>query len=95
MRLLDDPRWAGLFDGIDLAMEYPPCRLAPCDLGGSTWNTSEYGRDANFELRNLTAKGVHPNKVVMGLPTHAWGWQGIRSPVGLPVPGPVTRRGAC
>ncbi|MFI1828645.1 glycosyl hydrolase family 18 protein [Streptomyces sp. NPDC020412] len=158
LRLVDDPRWAGLFDGIDLAMEYPPCRLAPCDLGGadsvktlatglrtmlgkgriltvtvgsrgggdhlygrsdfagaaplvdwynvktfdyynpldrpdrtapgapldSTWNTSEYGRDANFELRNLTARGVHPNKVVMGLPTHAWGWQGIRSPVGLP-----------
>ncbi|MEU9604192.1 glycosyl hydrolase family 18 protein [Streptomyces sp. NPDC048057] len=159
-RLIDDPRWAGLFDGIDLAMEYPPCQLAPCDLGGagsvkalatqlrtvlgkdrtltvtfgrrgggdsvygqsdfagaaplvdwynvktfdyytpldphwaqktapaapldSSWNGLEYGRDANFELRNLTAKGVHPNKVVVGLPTHAWGWQGIRSPSGPP-----------
>ncbi|MFH8618130.1 glycosyl hydrolase family 18 protein [Streptomyces sp. NPDC017979] len=160
MRLLDDPRWAGLFDGIDLMMEYPPCRLAPCDLGGaawlkylakgfrdvlgkgriltvtvgsrgggdhlygrtdfagaaplvdwynvktydyytplepnwarrtapaapldSSWNNLEYGRDANFELRNLTARGVHPNKVVMGLPTHAWGWQGIRNATGAP-----------
>ncbi|MFI6288925.1 glycosyl hydrolase family 18 protein [Streptomyces sp. NPDC051018] len=153
-RLIDDPRWAGLFDGIDLDMEIPECRLAPCDLGGAaavkpltralraalgpdrlvtvtighrgggadlygrtdltgaaahtdwfnvrtydyyqsthplqrnrptphaplySWNTDDWGRAVHHDIRGLTAQGVHPNKLVLGVPTHAWGWEGVRA----------------
>ncbi|MGW6456632.1 glycosyl hydrolase family 18 protein [Streptomyces sp. NPDC055078] len=154
-RLINDPRWRGLFDGIDLDMEFPsPCRLAPCDLGGAAavkpltqalrtalgtdrlvtvtfgrkrggngeydkadfagaaaytdwfnvksydyyspndihqqdrtapsaplhdWDRydSEWGRTVHTDMRALTARGVHPNKLVLGIPTHAWGWEGV------------------
>ncbi|MFF0445553.1 glycosyl hydrolase family 18 protein [Streptomyces sp. NPDC004609] len=153
-RLVDDPRWAGLFDGVDLAMEFPECRTAPCDLGGAAavtpltralraalgpdrlvtvtlgsrgggadlygradlpgaaayadwfnvktydyywstdaqwryrtaphaplyaWDFDEWARDIHYDIRSLTAQGVHPNKLVLGVPTHAWGWEGVRA----------------
>ncbi|MEO3977721.1 glycosyl hydrolase family 18 protein [Streptomyces sp. CAU 1734] len=151
-RLLDDPRWAGLFDGIDLAVEFAQCNRT-CSPGGpttitplvrevgnalggdrlltvtigrqgaaedsylmsdlagaaahvdwynvktfdyyrplddrwshkpapgapldSSWDIWEWGSDVHFDMWSLTEEGVHPNKLVAGVPTHAWGWQGV------------------
>ncbi|WP_190123513.1 glycosyl hydrolase family 18 protein [Streptomyces inusitatus] len=151
-RLLDDPRWAGLFDGIDLAVEFERCQSA-CPPGGpttitplvrelrsavgggrlltvtigrwgpakqsytesdlpraaahvdwynvktfdyyhplddmwvpklaphaplnSSWDIWEWGRDVHSDMWNLTEKGIHPNKLIAGIPTHAWGWKNV------------------
>lgn len=150
-QLLDDPRWAGLFDGIDLSVEFAPCsRTCPAEgpttvtplaremrstLGagrlltmtisrdGSAeasylksdlpraaahvdwynvetydyyhaqqdlwsqrpvpsaplvpWDIWEWGSDATYDMWSLTGEAIHPNKLVFGIPTHAWGWQGV------------------
>ncbi|MEU9604979.1 glycosyl hydrolase family 18 protein [Streptomyces sp. NPDC048057] len=146
VRLLDDPRWAGLFDGIDLAWHFPEACYHSCDSPGPAgigtlarafrtafgadrpvtvtldgrgskgqgmrdtdfpgaephvnWfnlagfdyytSTDPNGRHstalpaaleiAHLDLRDLTARPVHPNKLVLGVPTHAWGWEGVRTP---------------
>ncbi|MGW6457386.1 glycosyl hydrolase family 18 protein [Streptomyces sp. NPDC055078] len=147
-RLVNDPRWAGLFDGIDLSWVFPEdCGVYGCqgpelmkpmvqafrtafgnklvtatfsadrgarildaaDLAGMSpsvdwFNIQTYdhykptGRFANAAtapgaplypyqemydntshgyLRWLTARQVHPNKLVFGIPSHAWGWQNV------------------
>ncbi|MEU5163957.1 glycosyl hydrolase family 18 protein [Streptomyces sp. NPDC020875] len=156
VRLLDDPRWAGLFDGIDLSWRFPDACYHGCDspgpaslgnltrafrtalgadrpltvtiegrgasgrafptidfqgaepyatwfnLAGFDYYTStepdrknrtaphavlrdeswdgSFGNNAHSRLRQLTARPVHPNKLVLGVPTHAWGWEGVRDP---------------
>ncbi|MFE3806274.1 glycosyl hydrolase family 18 protein [Streptomyces sp. NPDC059130] len=153
-QLLNDPRWAGLFDGLDLAVEFPICpSQGTCDLGAAAavtpltrelrsalgssklltvtlgrkagkstygradlpgaatyidwynvkafdyyhphdtlwshatapqaplvnWEVYDGGRHVSHDIWNLTERGIHPNKLVLGIPTHAWGWKGITS----------------
>ncbi|MCM2387531.1 glycoside hydrolase family 18 protein [Streptomyces albipurpureus] len=151
-RLVNDTRWAGLFDGVDLALEFNSCYNAACSPTGPTtlepltrelrsalgngklltatisrrgdaeesytasdlpaaaahvdwynvqsydyyrpldnlwaqiptpsapfvaWDIWEWGSDLTYDVWSLTGEAIHPNKLVMGIPTHAWGWKGV------------------
>ncbi|MEU0985681.1 glycosyl hydrolase family 18 protein [Streptomyces sp. NPDC005953] len=149
-QLINDRRWAGVFDGIDLHWELPgTCPVtAACETGGphavrtlaqaartalgeqlvtaTIYGTSglvfdnadhagaaqhldwinvksydyytptgyqgrhaslhapmhgwvdELDNNAHRTYRELTARGVHPNKIVFGVASHARGWEGVR-----------------
>ncbi|MFF0451685.1 glycosyl hydrolase family 18 protein [Streptomyces sp. NPDC004609] len=42
---------------------------------GGWWDYA--GGDGHRTYRELTARGVHPNKIVFGVPSHARGWEGV------------------
>ncbi|WP_445398418.1 glycosyl hydrolase family 18 protein [Streptomyces sp. LE64] len=166
-RLLDDPRWAGLFDGIDLSLDIRLCyssqngcyedssaavtaltrelrstlgadrlltaTIRRASVGKGTyarddlvsaaahvnwynveaydyfhpqsdrwahvtaphaplvsWDVWDCCQDVQHDVWNLTERGIHPNKLVLGIPTHAWGWRGL---VAKPWPNEYTARG--
>ncbi|MFE5858354.1 glycosyl hydrolase family 18 protein [Streptomyces sp. NPDC056500] len=146
-QLVNDPRWAGVFDGIDLDWDLPwQCQYTnTCDNGGpstvkdmtqafrtafgnqivtTTFNADhgvinydypgaapyvdwfnvesyDYLRPTDPGTQNLVppahvysyehespwtvhhtfgqlrARGIHPNKLVLGIPSHALGWEGV------------------
>ncbi|SCK58714.1 chitinase [Streptomyces sp. AmelKG-E11A] len=42
---------------------------------GGQWDYA--GGDGHRTYRELTARGVHPHKIVLGIPSHARGWEGV------------------